>query len=164
MGPGASAAAETSDTGARSHTNGRYRGHVSTRAKHRAPLWALLCALVLGLLGMHHLSTDGAEHTHTPAAGAAASTMAMPSPGQLSAQAQAMAASEHETNSHNVLHLCLAVLCAVSALIGIVLLHKGGRRLHLPGACRAPARAFWHRPARPPTGPDLLSSICVLRL
>lgn len=164
MDPSASAAAEKSDTGACSHASGRYRGHMSTRAKHRAPLWALLCALVLGLLGMHHLSLDGAEHTHTSTAEATASSMAMPPQGQLTAVTRATAASEHETNSHNVLHLCLAILCAVTALIGIALLHKGSRGLLLPSSCRAPTRASWHRPARPPAGPDLLSSICVFRL
>jgi hypothetical protein len=113
--------------------------------------WLLLCALLLGVVGMHHVAMSGemasgrdmtqvtAHHQHSPEEPA-------PSP------------------EHDVLHLCVAVLCAVVSmlLLAWLLVRTTSQRTG-----RAPGSPAWSRaPGHPPPagGRALLSSVCVLRL
>jgi len=113
--------------------------------------WLLLCALFLGVVGMHHVAANGemasghdmtqvtAHHEHSPEEPA-------PSP------------------EHDMLHLCVAVLCAVVSLLLLawLLVRTTSQRTG-----RALGSSAWSRaPDRPPPvgGRALLSSVCVLRL
>jgi hypothetical protein len=114
--------------------------------------WILLCALFLGVVGMHHVNvsndmspahgivsvgTHGGTHPEEPA----------PEP------------------AHEALHLCVAVLSAVASLLLLAwLLSLSTKR---PAPMRVRATDLWPRgPERPPPrgGRDLLGSLCVLRL
>ncbi|WP_461156724.1 DUF6153 family protein [Saccharopolyspora tripterygii] len=146
---------------------------MSTHASRRALLWALLCGLLLGLLGMHHLSANGAAGTHATTASSSTTTSAAAHSEDShrsdcctprTSIGSEVAEGGHGSDSHNLMHLCLAVLCAITALTGAVLIFRGSKHLQEPGTGRFPAQASPHRPARARAGPDLLSSICVLRL
>ncbi|MDX8143226.1 hypothetical protein SAMN04488074_11969 [Lentzea albidocapillata subsp. violacea] len=118
---------------------------------HRAIHWVLLCVLFLGVVGMHHVAvSDDMSPTH----------------GSMSVGAYDAPPTEEPAPqpAHEMLHLCVAVLCAVVSLLllGWLLL-----RAERPIAGRILASVAWPRaPDRPPPrgGRDLLSSLCVLRL
>jgi hypothetical protein len=120
-------------------------------AQRTVAQWALLCLLVLGVIGMHHVSA-GATGAHTGIA------------------ATAGAHGDHRTPddpepapAHDLSHMCMAILCAVvSLLLGWSLL-----RLSHPSDDPAASAPAWPRaPARPPPlgGRGVLTSLCVLRL
>ncbi|KOV82455.1 hypothetical protein [Nocardia sp. NRRL S-836] len=114
--------------------------------RRTAAQWALLCLLLLGVVGMHHVTPD----TGPPAMSTATGSHGDHAPGE-------------PEPSHGVLHLCMAVLAAVvPLLLGWLLLRA--LRPTQSGATGTPA---WPRaPQRPPPpgGRALLSSLCVLRL
>ncbi|WP_112263090.1 DUF6153 family protein [Lentzea terrae] len=117
----------------------------------RTTQWVLLCALFLGVVGMHHVNV---------------SNDMSPTHGSISTSAHHAPPSEDPAPQpmHEMLHLCVAVLCAVVSLLMLVVLLM--RTAH-PIAGRILASAAWPRaPDRPPPrgGRDLLSSLCVLRL
>jgi hypothetical protein len=120
--------------------------------RHTATQWLLLCVLFLGVVGMHHVATSSdmspahdtapvtAHHEHSP------EEPVPSSPG------------------HDMLHLCVAVLCAVVSLLLLawLLVRSAPRK-----TARTPGSSAWPRaPVRPPPvgGRALLSSVCVLRL
>jgi hypothetical protein len=70
--------------------------------------------------------------------------------------------SGHDPGSMNVLHLCLAVLGAAVALIGLVLLATA-RRAAPPARSWALARQRRSSPRAPPTASARLAELCVLR-
>ncbi|GGM89961.1 hypothetical protein GCM10011609_28540 [Lentzea pudingi] len=114
--------------------------------------WALFCLLVLGVVGMHHVNVG----TETP--GEHASAAASP-------HGDHQAPDEPEpTPAHDMLHMCMAILCAVASflLLGWLLLHL----IRPSDEPAAPAPAWSRAPARPPPryGRWLLNSLCVLRL
>jgi len=120
-------------------------------AQRTAAQWALLCLLVLGVVGMHHVNagTDmSAGHVATA-----------------STHGDHHAPDEPEpAPAHDMLHMCMAILCAAVSLLllGWLLL-----RLTRPSDDPATSTPTWPRaPARPPPlgGRGLLNSLCVLRL
>ncbi|KAA9150349.1 hypothetical protein FPZ12_041290 [Amycolatopsis acidicola] len=115
--------------------------------------WVLLCALGFAVLGMHSLST--VEAPMPPAAHAV----------------MAMSGGDHEPvvghpgspgHSHDLLHLCLAVLAGLAGLVLAWLWFRAAPSFSAdPRAC--PVRAGRGPPKVPPaTG--RLSLLCVLRL
>ncbi|SMD25532.1 DUF6153 family protein [Lentzea albidocapillata] len=120
-------------------------------AHSRTTQWVLLCALFLGVVGMHHVNV---------------SNDMSPTHGSISTSAHHAPPSEDPAPqpTHEMLHLCVAVLCAVVSLLLLVWLLLRAAR---PITGRVFASAPWPRaPNRPPPrgGRDLLSSLCVLRL
>lgn len=124
---------------------------MAPRTHGRTIQWVLLCVLFLGVVGMHHVNVS---NEMSPAHGSM-STSAHHAPPSEDPAPQPM---------HEMLHLCVAVLCAVVSLLLLVWLLL--RTAH-PTAGRVLASAAWPRaPRRPPPrgGRDLLGSLCVLRL
>jgi hypothetical protein len=113
----------------------------------------LLCALAVGLVGMHHLSatTDMPASMPVVSAPVMAGTHADPAP------------SEDHSPSHELSHLCQAVLVAFgAALLGLSLLLRAfGAQLGVPRKMRASPP-----PERPPDrrGRVVLTCLCVLRV
>ncbi|SFR24870.1 hypothetical protein SAMN04488564_108117 [Lentzea waywayandensis] len=119
--------------------------------RSRTIQWILLCALFLGVIGMHHVNvSNDMSLAH----------------GSMSASAHHAPPSEDPVPqpTHEMLHLCVAVLCAVVSLLLLAWLLLRTTR---PTTGHLLASAAWPRtPERPPPrgGRDLLSSLCVLRL
>jgi hypothetical protein len=116
----------------------------------RTTQWVLLCVLFLGVVGMHHVNVSN----DMSIAHGVTSTSAHHAPPPEDPAPQP---------THEMLHLCVAVLCVVSLLLLVWLLLRTAR----PIAGRILASPAWPRaPGRPPprAGRDLLSSLCVLRL
>lgn len=119
------------------------------------PRWLLLCMLLLGVVSMHHFVPAEA---HDRATGMVASTMTdVPLPDPMH-KPDGPAPSP----AHDLLHLCMAVLCAIIGLLLAALMLTVSQ----------PARAPSLRPQRlvsgvdrPPglSGRSLLNSVCVLR-
>jgi hypothetical protein len=128
-----------------------YGSYMAPGTHSRTTQWVLLCVLFLGVVGMHHVNvSNDMSLAH----------------GSMSTSAHHAPPSEDPAPqpTHEMLHLCVAVLCAVVSLLllGWLLL-----RTTRPIAGRALASVAWPRaPDRPPPrgGRDLLSSLCVLRL
>jgi hypothetical protein len=142
----------------------------TTTPRRRAALLAVLVgALFVGLVGMHHLmagpsvapSSLALPSVASPAASPAAPTAA-PDLGSGRHGPEQPAPPGHGDHESSLLHLCLAVLTVVGALAAVLLLWRGGR---MPS--RAPGGRS-HRPrpaprAPPPTSPERLALLCVLR-
>jgi hypothetical protein len=116
----------------------------------------LLCLLALGVTAMHHV----------PPFGDAANPMAAVSAGMPAMDVDLGSGEHHRPDGpHDLLHLCLAVLTAIGALL---LLACGllGRRpepgIPVRGKCPRGSPA----PERPPdrSGRTVLNSLCVLRV
>jgi hypothetical protein len=121
---------------------------MSTGTMRTATRWLLLSVLVLGVVGMHHVAADGNQ----PSTHDVMSTSARHAP-------------EHPApmREHDVAHLCLAVLGALSLLLLLWLLVRTPRPVDQQSA---PTSAWPRAPDHPPPrgGRDLLSSLCLLRL
>ena len=120
-------------------------------ARRTVTQWLLLCALFLGVVGMHHVTAES---------------------GMLSGHGVVSATSHHQpapeepvpSPTHDMLHLCVAVLCAVGSVLLLAWLLL---RMARPLADRLRSTSAWPRaPGHPPpiSGRDLLSSVRVLRL
>lgn len=116
----------------------------------------LLHALVLLVIGMHHV----------PLISHCAPTMSaevMPAAMVSVEQAEIQPSGNHCTDvGHDMLHLCLAVLWAISSLlllIWFVITVGGGSALM--ARLRPPSWRVWRPP--PTAGRSLLTSVCVLR-
>ncbi|RSM87479.1 hypothetical protein DMH04_10665 [Kibdelosporangium aridum] len=120
------------------------------------PRWLLLCLLLLGVVSMHHFAPTEAHDQHVTAASHAMTDAPAPDP-------------MHEPDGpipspvHDLLHLCMAVLCAIAGFVLIGLLLARRRPVDTP-LLRLTRRV--QRVERPPrsSGRNLLSSVCVLRL
>jgi hypothetical protein len=115
-----------------------------------AAQWTLLCLLVLGVVGMHHVNVDTPDG-HAAVASAHGDHHHAPD-------------EPEPAPAHDMVHMCVAILCAVASLLllGWLLL-----RLARPSDAPAASTPAWPRaPARPPPlgGRGLLNSLCVLRL
>ncbi|MDH6282952.1 DUF6153 family protein [Prescottella agglutinans] len=120
---------------------------------------AALCALVFGVLAMHHVTTaplgpiaavghHGQEHAM---AGSESPTDPTPAPG-------------HPTD-HPAFHMCLAVLLAATLALAVWLLLRTARAQHVRiHRASGPARRAGRAPPFTPTTSEFLSSLCMLRV
>ncbi|WP_410651502.1 DUF6153 family protein [Amycolatopsis sp. cmx-4-54] len=125
-----------------------------TQSSYPAALrWLLLCAVALGLVGMHHVV---AESGHD--AGHSAVAMADP----CCADTPSHDGVGHD--GHSGLHLCLAVLAAVVLLIVSWLLVRNGRTMATWKSRRGGGPASGRNPPRWRPVPERLSLLRVLRV
>lgn len=116
----------------------------------------LLCALALAVLGMHHVAFGQHGTAHEPPSGGTHAGAMSTGPAQPSDD------SGSDTG-HELMHLCLAVLCAAGGLLLMwLLMGRGTRARPSPGRVRPPLGHAWGLPAT--VGRSLLASVCVLRL
>lgn len=138
-----------------------YRAGVTTSELGRLQRGLLLCALALGVVGMHQLVTTDAMPGMAMPVMSSSPAMDM---GDVTT-VTAIAAEDHQHGGqgvvHDLMHLCLAVLCAAGAALLAFWLIRRCLAVVSPSS-RAVARA----PDRPPKagGRLLLASVCVLRL
>ncbi|MBB4967075.1 hypothetical protein [Saccharothrix violaceirubra] len=134
--------------------------------RRRPPWWVLAYALVLALIGMHHLATDHRQDvramTHagsTAAFTAHSGTSAMPPVAEVAPRGEPE--SHHSPAApadHLGLHLCLAILAALLVLLAL------GRRAP---AAHSPATRTTERSTTPivrRSVSPLFERLCVLRL
>ncbi|MDT7728255.1 MAG: hypothetical protein QOI21_4831 [Actinomycetota bacterium] len=139
--------------------------------------WALLCALALGVVAMHHV---GMAEMSPSMAGQAVAVPNQAVPNQAvpnqAVPNQAVAgqhlspmpsAGSHEPHGsgmdHGMLHLCLAVLCAVVAMaLGLWFLRAVSSGTSVRTGLIRGAAAPRAPPPRP--GRDILRTFCVLRI
>jgi hypothetical protein len=126
--------------------------------KALAVRWLLLCTLAFGVVGMHHLASTshhGSEHT-----GLKSGVESHVAPTITQAVASNNCCDDHTpTGTHDLLHLCLAVLAA-GLVLGGLLAH---RRRSGPGTRLAPV--LRQRPPHRPSGSTaVLVPLGVLRL
>lgn len=120
----------------------------------------LLCALAVGVVAMHHvgMATAGAAAMHAMSASGPQVVTAPPETGS----------GEHDPGLpgglHDVLHLCLAVLCAAGALLLAVAVFLGVSWCTTTFSRAVRSRGSPSR-GRPPDrgGRGILTSLCVLR-
>jgi Family of unknown function (DUF6153) len=121
----------------------------------------LLCALAVGVVAMHHVGMA------TAAGGTAMHAMSVSAPQVVTAPPET-GSGEHDPGMpgglHDILHLCLAVLCAAGALLLAVAVFLGVSWFtttfsRSTGSGGSPSRG------RPPDsgGRRILTSLCVLR-
>lgn len=136
--------------------------------------WVLLCALALGMLGMHHLT--GLTHGdpvegHTAVASALRGDTAPRDIGPAAVAAPeryyysgptvtAPSTSGHGTEHHLLAHLCLAVLAATGVGLLLILLPRTPRG----PAISAHVTVTGDGSPPPPLTSTRLASLCVLRL
>jgi len=120
----------------------------------------LLHALVLLVIGMHHVPL--VAHC-TSAAPASVSAAVMPAAMVSVEQPETQLSDNHCADvGHDMLHLCLAVLWAVGALLLLVwLMAAVGGGSALAARLRPPSWRVWRPPQT--AGRSLLTSVCVLR-
>lgn len=114
--------------------------------------WTLLCALLLGVVAMHHVvAAHGPGHGVMPVMAAAPQAVAEP------------IADESGASPDGMLHLCLAVLFAfaAAALTVLVLRSRFGSGARAAGV--ALSLAFARAPP-PVAGREILHLACVLRI
>ena len=141
-----------------------YRGGMRSGMASRARQILLLCALTLSVLGMHHVALPSHETGHsamTEEPMATMATSAMTAPEVASMNPTAQPSGDSGTGmGHDLLHLCLVVLCAAAVfLLATWLLATVSATRTDPGRQRP---AF--PPARRAAGRSLLASVCVLRI
>lgn len=118
-----------------------------------------LCALTLGVLAMHHVTTGTlAEPTASSHHG----------PGHDGHPAPDPSGAPDDTGhapDHGAFHLCLAVLVAATLTLAIWFLLRTARarRIRLPRAA-GPAGRAGRGPPFAPTTSAFLSSLCILRV
>lgn len=124
------------------------------RGRRAFMLAVVVTGLLMGLVGMHHLSVASEASTAVPA------SSHMSDPGTPSDRQE----SPHDGGGHDsgLLHLCLAILAAVAVLVASGVLWRlsrpvtKARRVGTSGLRTAPR-------APPPTAPARLALLCVLR-
>jgi hypothetical protein len=142
---------------------------MTASALGRARQVFLLCALALGIVGMHHLPTsdDMMRGAVPTVASAVLTSTSHDMPGYIETL-PSPAVGQHPTApmpSHDLMHLCLAVMCAVGfALAALWLLLRVARSATPSGSSSIPRRA--RAPDRPPDrhGRLLLTAFCILRV
>lgn len=123
---------------------------------HRLLLAALVVGLLAGLVGMHHLAAGAAS----PVGAASAASVPMPA-GAMPPSGDGHGGDGHADDA--LLHLCLAVLVAVGALVATALV-LWWRAVAAPAPPVTAARRVRTAPRAPPCGaPARLALLCVLR-
>lgn len=121
----------------------------------------LLCALAVGVAAMHHVSPASGM---PGAAETAVHVVAGPGPADMAPGATGEHHPGMPGGAHDVLHLCLAVLCAAGALLMALAAFLGiswlATTLPGPAGLRGPPRRG-RPPGRP--GRSILTSLCVSR-
>jgi hypothetical protein len=121
----------------------------------------LLCALAVGVVAMHHFSVASGM----PGAAGVTATHAR---SEVAAPPPVTGSGEHDpdmpSGMHDMLHLCLAVLGAVGALL-LALVAFLGVSWFTTAFPRSPRLRGSPRRGRPPDrrGRSILTSLCVLR-
>ncbi|MGM1060861.1 hypothetical protein [Saccharothrix sp. Mg75] len=127
------------------------------RVRIRASQWALVWAVAFAVVGMHHLGTQ--EPAAHPTAASAAVTVV---------DCCAHGASEEHApapgGQHDMLHLCLAILCAVLGLTLTLFTLRGRAITERFSSLRTRAVRPRPPPPRPGGARALLANLCVLRL
>lgn len=125
----------------------------------------LLCALAVCVVAMHHFSVAAGM----PGAAGVTATHAMAEVGpEVVAPPPVIDSGEHDpgmpSGMHDMLHLCLAVLCAAGALLLALAAFLGLSWLTTTFP-RSPQLRGSPRRGRPPDrrGRSILTSLCVLR-
>ena len=126
----------------------------------RARQILLLCALTLSVLGMHHVALPPHQPGHAvmaaePVQGPPAMPMTDVDP------ATQPAGGSGNGTGHDLLHLCLVVLCAAAVFLLATWLLATVRTT---AAATGDRRSRRPRVVRPVAGRALLASVCVLRL
>jgi hypothetical protein len=123
----------------------------------------LLCALAVGVIAMHHVSPSHGMSD------AMSSSTARVSPGFEPEMVDCAPGSGEPdpctpTGLHDMLHLCLAVLCAAGLLLLVLVAYLGTSWLNTTFPRSFGIRGSPRR-GRPPDrgGRDILTSLCVLR-
>jgi hypothetical protein len=127
----------------------------------------LLCALAIGIVGMHHLAAgdDMVGATHQTVMSMTSVSRDIPSSVQAFPGPAAVQHPSAPMPSHDLMHLCLAVLGAVGlAMAALWLLLWVSRAAVRCGVASGPRQT--RAPDRPPDrrGRALLTSFCILRL
>ncbi|QFU89684.1 hypothetical protein YIM_22530 [Amycolatopsis sp. YIM 10] len=133
-------------------------------ARVRARQFLLLCALAFAVVGMHHLLTAPSSH-HGSSHETAAMAPAVHDTAAAGEQRHGEQSPGSPAGSHEMLHLCLAVLGGLGLgllFLAAFWLRTGFRK---PAPERCPTRASWAK-WRPPdrSGRSLLTTLCVHRL
>lgn len=133
----------------------------------RARQWLLLCGLALAVVGMHHVPlapVDAAPHSMA-AETHAAEAMMTPAAAELTGLPQAQSSGSSGTGmGHDLLHLCMVVLCATGGLLLLAWLLvsvTSGFPGRTPGL-RPPTWQAWRLPRM--TGRSLLTFVCISRI
>ena len=114
-----------------------------------------LCALTLGVLAMHHVTTgtltESTSTSHHGSGHAGQPEPATPDPGH--------------APDHGAFHLCLAVLVAATLTLAIWLLLRTARAQRVrPRRAAGPGGRAGRGPPFAPTTSAFLSSLCILRV
>ncbi|MFD8493219.1 hypothetical protein [Amycolatopsis sp. NPDC059657] len=127
---------------------------MSRSGSHPIVRWALLCALLLGVVAMHHVvAAHGAGHGDSHVMAAAPEVLTEP------------VADEAAGGTHDgMLHLCLAVLFAFAAAAVTLMALRSRFRSGVRMAGLALSRAFARAPPPAVTGREILHLACVLRI
>lgn len=103
--------------------------------------WAgLLCALIIGVVGMHALAMSCTGPSHATMAASAGTTTHHDGPGlqshDIAATAVAAGAGEHGGTSTGVMSVCMALLTSAAGLLAALMLRRpsGGWTLHRSAA------------------------------
>lgn len=130
------------------------RGRVVSRGPRGLMLASVVTGLLIGLVGMHHLSIP----PEAPAVVPASSHIADPD------APTRQPGSPHDGGGHDsaLLHLCLAILAAVALfMVSAVLWRQSPLLTTAPRPGRSGLRTAPRAP--PPTAPARLALLCVLR-
>lgn len=124
---------------------------VGLRPRRRLLLAVLVTGLLAGLVGMHHLASDGSSMSHESAGSDPSMTMPVDGPAR---------GGPHDPA---LLHLCLAVLGAV-AVAAVATLVLWWHPVAAPEPAVRPARRVSASPRAPPDSASArLALLCVLR-
>jgi Family of unknown function (DUF6153) len=134
-----------------------YRRPVISPARTGILRWILLCALTLGVVGMHHLMAPEPDDAATASPAGPSMSMGVEAHAVLSAPAEPM------SGKHEMLHFCLAILVAAVAVLAR-LWFRCGRSMPWCSGISTNAACPARDPPRPPRSADFLSALCVLRL
>lgn len=125
--------------------------------------WLLIVVIAAGLVGMHHLVHVNSEHTKVMAS-ATPTVHAHPDPIGVTPVPMAspvVAQADCCDPMDMVGHFCLAVLTAITALVGALILAAMWRRQLKPGSALVTVNAVAAR--APPSGGPRFIQLCVLR-